>query len=763
MVRDVLNPERNYSSLSVKDLLEARDHYHWHLTHMKNVVGTAVGLYYIRETDAKPREEPAASRMMLMAQAREKKTAAPEPKPRKSAKTFDNSVITSWSWPCVLVLVDRWMDPPGTAGSKRVLAPEDYVPQTLYLPDGRTVPVCVVEVHSSEVDTGPVPSWTWPRLRAGGGYPLISATQGREHVASVGALVTDGHTTYALTSRHVAGPDGHPVSTILGGRHTQIGRSHARQLTRLMFSEVYPEYVGRRTFLTLDAGLVEVDDVAQWSSQTYGLPASGEVADLSEHNISTRLIDAEVVAYGAASGLLRGKVAALFHRSRSRGGYDDVTDFLIAPLPGSRGSQPGDSGTVWHLVQGDDAPRPLALQWGGQRLGGGTLTRLNFALAASLTTVLRLLDVDLVEEHNTNAQPFWGKTGHYSIASLACVAVTNAKLSALMLANVDRVSFGESDLVPRHIDDATKEARLNRQFIPLADVPDLIWKGSGSTPPVQRPFVRPSENPNHFADIDEPGIDGRTLLEHCIEDPDANVQVQVWQDYFTSLNHSSAIERGSLPFRVWQLFDEMVDAAQAKDVARYVGAAGTLSHYIGDACQPLHVSVFNKGIPDEEREAEHVPLIGAGVHEGYESDMVERHHEELMAGITRTLADRSISRPAYVRTGHGAAVAVVRLMARSVTRIDPETLVRTFAAAGTGVGAADKLWEHFGEGTTHNMTDGVLTLAVIWQSAWTTGKGSSVPQAAIEPVDKDVLRALYEDTTWVPSVTLNRIAEHLKP
>ena len=64
-----------------------------------------------------------------------------------------------------------------------------------------------------------------------------------------------------------------------------------------------------------------------------------------------RLINAEVLAYGAASGQLRGQIAALFYRHRSIGGYDDITDFLIAPLPGQAQSQPGDSGTVWHLVQ----------------------------------------------------------------------------------------------------------------------------------------------------------------------------------------------------------------------------------------------------------------------------------------------------------------------------------------------------------------------------------------------------------------------------
>src|SRR6185295_11081999 len=126
--------------------------------------------------------------------------------------------------------------------------------------------------------------------------------------------------------------------TIRGGRTVEIGKSSAVQLTRLPFTEVYPEFVARRTFLTLDAGLIDVTNADEWTSQVYGLGEIGELADLSERNIGTRLINAEVVAYGAASGLMRGRVAALFFRHHSMGGYDEVTDFLIAPAPGTSGS-----------------------------------------------------------------------------------------------------------------------------------------------------------------------------------------------------------------------------------------------------------------------------------------------------------------------------------------------------------------------------------------------------------------------------------------
>ncbi len=401
---DILGTERNFASLAMKDLLEARDLYHWHMTHKKNVVGTAVGLYYIRCEDPWPSADRSFAAMKASTRAR-------------SPRTFENSEIRDYSWPCVLVLVDTWAD-------SDELSNDDEVPKTLYLPDGRTVPVCVVQVDPAEPTAELMPSWVWPSSGIGGGMPIISQAQGADHVASVGTLVTDGHTVFALTSRHVTGPAGTPISTVLRGTRTAVGKAGPRSLTRVPFQEVYPDFIAQRTFLTLDAGLIEVDDVAAWTSQTYGLPPVGELADLSEHNLGTRLISAEVVAFGAASGMLTGRIAALFFRYKSLGGYDDVTDFLIAPSPGTAGSQPGDSGTVWHLRRADqggaggaggaggpgqESLHPIALQWGGQNLTGtpAGADGYNFALAASLTNVLRLLDVNLVVAHNTHAEPFW--------------------------------------------------------------------------------------------------------------------------------------------------------------------------------------------------------------------------------------------------------------------------------------------------------------------------------------------------------------------
>ena len=91
MSRFVRNTD--FASLSVRDLLDARDHYHVHLANLENVIGTAVGRYRIRYSDPDFRD-PNASKDHS----------------NKEPRTLANSGVCAWSWPCVLVLVNHWED-----------------------------------------------------------------------------------------------------------------------------------------------------------------------------------------------------------------------------------------------------------------------------------------------------------------------------------------------------------------------------------------------------------------------------------------------------------------------------------------------------------------------------------------------------------------------------------------------------------------------------------------------------------------------------
>jgi len=48
-------------------------------------------------------------------------------------------------------------------------------------------------------------------------------------------------------------------------------------------------------------------------------------------------------------------------------------------------------------------------------------------------------------------------------------------------------------------------------------------------------------------------------------------------------------------------------------------------------------------------------------------------------------------------------------------------------------GRADALWAKFGDDTIKCMQDGTHLLAVLWESAWTTGDGDCEPRRDADP------------------------------
>ncbi|MEO8099330.1 MAG: S1/P1 Nuclease [Acidobacteriota bacterium] len=789
---DILRTPNKFSSLSVKDLLRARDQYHYHLINKTNVVGTGISRYLIRKEDPYPTEFSA-------------KTPSKDYRstPHKGERTFANSEVRDYSWPCVLVLVRQWQDMSDFGGSSGTLHPDEMVPRTLYLADGGTVPVCVVRVEQSAPPTGALPNWHWPSGNFGGGMPILVESQGRDLAATAGCLVTDGHNVYAITSGHVCGEPGEPVYTMARGQRVLIGTATGKRLTRAEFSKLYPEFASQRTFVQLDIGLIKLQNALDWTSQTFGLGAPGPMADLNEWNITTRLIDAPVVAMGAASGRLEGRIRALFYRYKSVGGYDYVSDFLISPRESADGSvapasrtRPGDSGAIWHLVtqdgitKEDGAPevvddfkgtlRPLALQWGGQvfqETGG----QFSYALATSLTSVCQSLDVETMLEHNLGVMPYWGQVGHYTIASFACGLVGNAKLKGFVQDNITQISFTMAELTPDKISEALKAARDGESIVPLADVPDIVWKqhytkfyGGRDTQWAGPAHSAGPEHPTHYADVDlTRPVDGKSLLQLSLANPAANISVAFWKTFYDDAGHNASRDRGLLPFRVWQFFDAMKGFAAAGKPADYLCAAGVLAHYVGDACQPLHGSKYADGYSDQPMDIVHHKRetgeeyiehshVGAGVHSTYESKMIDRHADDLLPKI-QTQASALPALPA-ITSGHAAAVAIVELMGRSALAIPPKDLVDAYLAAGgkSTVAVQDALWNDYGNATAGVMADGARVLAAIWEGAWIQGSGAAIPQAQLGFVDPDALYNLYTDTDFVKSLDLDHIAPELQ-
>lgn len=733
---DVLSGANQFSNLSLLDLLEARDLFHVQLLNKRNVVATAVGRYLVRDSDPWPQ------------QGNGKKAQASAPAKAKSPRRLDNSHVRDYSWPCVLVFVERWADATDFLHARNGLSNDDFIPPAIYMPDGRKVPVCVVEAPRDQYAPPAVREIKFASNLIGGGYPVIADVQEEEHIASIGCMVTDGHKVYALTNRHVSGAPGEIIYSLLDGKKVPIGKASRLQLTRKPFQQIYSGWPGKEIFANLDIGLIEVNDLSQWTAQVYGIGEMGNVADLNVHNLSLRLIDCNVRAHGCASGQMFGRIAALFYRYKSMGGFEYVSDFLIGPQTDHPlNTNPGDSGTLWLLETNDDRGlMPLAVQWGGHVfMDGGNRTRMPYALATCLSTVCNLLEVDVVRDWNIGQPEYWGAVGHYAIANKACDALDrlnmNKNLAILMRANLDRITFDSAGIRARELSGLSKQP-----FVPLADVPDLVWKiGKGNR--------GQPEHPNHFADMDHPSAQG-TLLQICKGTPPAKVDVATWQNYYTLVKDKS---RGLLPFRVWQFYNALVDFVQHGQVEEFVCAAGILSHYVGDACQPLHISYMFNGDPATGK--------GTGVHSAYEDGMVNYHTPEILAGVDPLIAHPPNFVP--INNGQNAAQATVQLMQDTFATISPPDIVDEFVqASGNGAGnkaIADALWSRFGQDTVRIMAAGAQTLAYIWNCAWEAGDGdNNVPKLKLAAVDQDALINLYRSPGFLPSKTLDTISPLLQ-
>jgi hypothetical protein len=756
------NEESNFAHLSLHDLVTARDLFHVHLMRHPDVVATAVGRYRIRVGDSWPNDK--------------KKIHG------TSVRRLDNSEVRPYSWPCILVFVTEWQDP-------KESKPDQLVPSTIFMPDGKRVPICVIEAPKESKTAIEARNIRFPLNNIGPGNPIIAEVQGQEYVATVGCLVSDGHKIFALTNRHVTGNAGEVVWCELNGVRERVGTSAEKQLTRLPFSSIYPNFAVQNTYVNLDIGLIEVDDIARWTPKVPGIGILGPMADFSGINLSLSLVGCHVRGVGAATGEMLGEIQGLFYRYKTSGGFEYVSDLFIGPRspansagrkpvpPPKFATHPGDSGTLWvleptvdssHAKAGDNsAYLPLAMQWGVNMLdSAGSARPQGFALATLLSRVCALLEVDPVRDWNVDQSDTWGALGHFSIAARTLVALSGnyPHLDTLM---------GNNRKIITHDDDILAGGDFKgmgtADFVPMADVPDFFWKpGVG-----KQHHTRPWEGPNHFADMDQKDARGNTLLSLTTStnfiDPDK------WQNFYDSVKDilgGQPIEpkhRGLLPFRVWQIFDSMCQLAADGDAQKFVCAAGVLTHYVGDACQPLHISYLHDGDPNRPIEHEFTKgkkagttekrPLGQGVHSAYEDAMVFDHRMEILDGLKRTT---KVKKSELIANGFEAAQKTIDMMRNVFAQIPPLDMVQTYVDVGKGGKASsDALWAAYGQKTINVMKQGSHLLAVLWESAWEVGGGETKVKS-LRALTQDEAMGIVSDPDFLPSMTVDQIGASLK-
>jgi hypothetical protein len=730
----------DFRSLGVKDLLDARDQFHVHLAHKPNVFSTAVGLYLIRTSDPDSGSDIHHRTRKLNA----------------SPRTLLNSVVKDWSWPCILVFVTQWQTLDDLHSK-----PDEVIPPFVYMPDGRMVPICVVLAESSNLPPRVAAPSTLTASSLGIGCPIYVDAQGMRRMGTAACMVSDGSDFYILTNTHLAGESGRAVRALFRGIPLLIGTTHGtRNLTEKTFSEVYPELPGRDSVVNIDAAIVRMEDATTWNPKALA-KTLGPVADFSAQTASLSWIGRPMVGQGAASGQMRGEIKALFYRYKSIGGRDYVADFVIGSSADATEplmTQPGDSGSLWCLdsVLEPDTLSPVAMEWGGQRISSGPSTGqfLQLSLATSMAVTLRELNLDIVQDPAAERTQYWGPVGHFKIGQQACFLVKDQALRSFFTANVNNLSYSSDAQIK-----LATHLQAGAGFVPLSDVPDVVWKTNINR---SKPSVaRAQENWNHYADIDLPGVNGKTLLDNYLADP-RSLNYQAWIGFYKTAPPPSAatsktMNYGALPFRVWQIFAQIVEYAKQSDGPNFLTAAGCLAHYVGDSCQPLHSSQHSDGLNG----------ASTGVHSTYEDNMVDAYADKIAAGIAAAIAKLTF-KPRKISTAWDAAMAVMDLMNFCHQALPPETICSVYNKARSGSGKSattnpavlKALWDNCGDATIEVIAAGAITLAAIWQAAWTVSGASSSARWITNTYDgaKDLM-PIYEDKSFLRSLHLPYLSQ----
>jgi hypothetical protein len=129
--------------------------------------------------------------------------------------------------------------------------------------------------------------------------------------------------------------------------------------------------------------------------------------------------------------------------------------------------------------------------------------------------------------------------------------------------------------------------------------PDL-WRAAG----------KPNEGPNHYLDLDAFGA------------PPFDQIPRVEAEHLARFG-PAASGRGRVPWRVGEVYRDLVAAFRARDAARALEQAAVLGHYVGDSYVPLHAVVDYDG----QRAGQ------AGLHDRWETHLFERFEREIDAKV----------------------------------------------------------------------------------------------------------------------------------
>jgi hypothetical protein len=208
----------------------------------------------------------------------------------------------------------------------------------------------------------------------------------------------------------------------------------------------------------------------------------------------------------------------------------------------------------------------------------------------------------------------------------------------------------------------------------------------------------------------------------------------------------------------------MVEFVRKGKKDEFVCAAGVLTHYIGDACQPLHISYLHDGDPERattrtvhhrDGTSERVKdPLGKGVHAAYEDEMINTHRQQILDGLSGV---SKVKKGDLINTGFEAAKLTIALMRDTFSSIPPVDIVGAFLATQAEPKKRPAVfWKKFGKTTVDNMREGAELVARLWESAWVLGEGERTINSGAALDRKKAMR-ICADRDFLPSCSIEEI------
>ncbi|MBC7458612.1 MAG: hypothetical protein H7235_10055 [Bdellovibrionaceae bacterium] len=251
----------------------------------------------------------------------------------------------------------------------------------------------------------------------------------------------------------------------------------------------------------------------------------------------------------------------------------------------------------------------------------------------------------------------WGAVGHELIAYVGGDTATNGQ------------EFWQSNLDPLH---------------QLTTVPDRIWK---------EPATKPNEAPNHWFQVDH------------YYTSDKYFQIPLFPSSYeqavSQYTEPIVTKNGTAPWRIRELYQMAINAFKIKNYSLALQYVGTMSHYIGDLSQPLHVTENYDG-----QETNNV-----GIHMFFENENIGNEmplRDEIKLRTQKLLKD-----PQFLSQFKGTLMdTLLNEVERSISFKDV-ILANDTKYGRTGQGAAVQL-----ELAKDRIADGAATFALILNRLW---------------------------------------------